>query len=138
MPTTTVRLPMLELKTITCPSCHVQENYTVISKQWPHAYCTYCHNAYVELGNHPGLKKISTNWGAKKAMAIIEGEAQLCTCGGMFLFKTLVHCIHCGEPLPITIPTEAHDRLRHSDLIIFNDGLVIYDNGTAKRFRFEI
>lgn len=137
MAQTTVTIPSAQVQEMTCASCQAVARYHVVKDQWPHLYCTYCHNAYVELGNHLTLKKIRTDSGAKKAQQIIEGEAQLCRCGGMFLFDVRVHCVHCGEALPFTFPAEALDRLRHSDLVMFDGSIARFDDGKTKLFRLS-
>jgi len=137
MPRTPITIPAIEVKEIVCPSCAAVARYHVIKQQWPHLYCTYCHNAYVELGNHPRLKGISTNFFAKKAMQLIEGEAQLCRCGGMFLFRTRVHCVHCGEPLPFAMPNGGRARMRYSDLIVFDGSEVRFDDGQSNLYHLD-
>lgn len=138
MPVPIFTIPSTATLAIRCPGCAALLHYHMISKQWPHLYCTYCHNVYVQLSDHPRLREIGTNFFSKKAMQRIEGEARLCRCGGMFLFRTRVHCVHCGEPLPFDLPKRGgRDRLRYSDMIVFDGSEVIYSNGRSKIFRFE-
>lgn len=135
MSSATITIPPANSQVISCPSCQATARYYVVTGQWPHLYCSYCHNAYVDIDDYQTLRKIHSANKARKAMELIEGAAKLCSCGGMFLFQVRVHCVHCGEVLPFEIPTDPCPRLRFSDLIVFDSSETFFSNGRNKLYR---
>lgn len=130
-----VTVPAEQIQTLNCPSCHATLHYYTVAKQFPHLYCTHCHNAYVELAAQAICRKVHTDGGAEKIMSRLQSSAPLCECGGMFLFNVGVHCVHCGEMLPLPLPPKGKLRLWYDQLVIFHDTTVYYDKGKKVSYR---
>lgn len=123
-----VTVPNEQCKTLDCPSCHATLHYYTVPKQFPHLYCTDCHNAYVDERSQKKCLAVRTDGGAAKMMSSIQSIAPLCSCGGMFLFNVGVHCSYCGEILPLPLPLKPKYRLRYDQLVVFNEATVLYNN----------
>ncbi len=134
MSVTTITISAQNSQVIRCSSCQATDRYYVVTDQWPHLYCSYCHNVYVDIDDYQTLNKIHSDNKALKAMELIEGAAKLCPCGGMFLFHVQVHCIHCGEVLPFQLPTDPRQRIRYGDLVVFDGSEIVLGQGQGKLY----
>lgn len=128
-------IPTTAVHTLSCPSCQAKLSYTNVTKQYPHLYCTHCHNVYVEQRSQAECRKIWTNWSAEKLMSTIQSRAPLCSCGGMFLFNASVHCVYCGEMLPLPEPTAPKRRLVYDRVVVFDATTIMYDDGKHVTYR---
>lgn len=125
-----------EQQLLNCPSCHAELHYSIVPNTWPYLYCTLCQNAYHETSGQSGFRKIIRQRIAHRTMHTIQSHAPNCECGGLFLFNAFPHCVHCGFEFPFGIPTQHRDRLRHSELVVFNGTKLFLDNGTYNLYQF--
>ncbi len=136
MPSQIVPIPSEQQQRRICASCQSELRYALISDQYPHLYCTHCHNAYVEASAGAKAQKIWWQHIATREQHEIQGHAPVCECGGLFLFNAQPHCTHCGRPLDIALPTHPKRRLLYSELVIFNGAKVYRDAGTIDTYQF--
>ncbi|MDP3970203.1 MAG: hypothetical protein Q8P90_00725 [bacterium] len=133
-----VPIPSSSIKTIKCDTCNTTSHIYTVKEAGPHLYCTKCNNVYHEKYSDQDHAKIRTKWGRRKSMSIIESQAPICECRGLFLFNSHPNCKNCGCDLPIIEhEPDSRERFLYSDLVVF-DGTVEYLNQGHKRiYRFE-
>ena len=131
-----VIVPPTDQKTMACPSCKAELEYSVIANTWPYLYCTHCQNAYHETHGQDRYKRIIRQRLAHRHMHTIQSHAPVCECSGIFLFNAFPHCLHCGFEFSFGIPIEYKARLLHSDLVVFAGTKLYLDNGTHHLYQF--
>lgn len=133
-----VRIPKEITQKVECPTCHEKTDIYVVRNTGPHLHCTRCNNLYHEHIPQKDYAKIRTNWGRNKGMNLIESQAPLCSCHGMFLFNAHPSCPRCWQNLPlITSNPQSKERLLHSDMYIFNGTIEYLENGSSRKYIFE-
>ena len=123
---------------ITCSNCEQVSYYYVLANMWPHLYCSRCNNVYHETIDQRNYSKIITNWGRHKAMNLIESQAPLCECGGLFLFNAQPNCNNCNNPLPLIYHEPiSKKRLHHDALIVFDGTKEYLSQGHTRKYKFK-
>lgn len=134
----TITVPPEKIKTTECDVCHRTVSYAVLYESWPHLYCTRCNNVYHEKIKQRNYKQILTNWGRRKKMNLVESQAPLCECGGLFLFTAHPNCPYCNQPILFTkhLP-DSKERLLHDELIVLNGSKEYMNDGTSCQYVFS-
>ena len=138
-------VPKDQQEEITCSTCQHVSRVAILPESWPHLYCTKCHNVYHEVDNQYAYKRIKTNWGRRKRMNIVESQAPLCECGGMFLFNAKPNCpnfkqdLHMFDELKTKngVHPEEEVRVFHDDMVIFPDTTEYMENGHTNTYDFQ-
>lgn len=132
-----IPIPYEKTQDFTCHHCNYISRIYVKEEASPHLYCTACNNVYHEDVDPPNYKTIRTNWGRRKKMNLIESQAPICRCGGLFLFNAHPNCPHCGQDFNWLDLSNEDVRLHHNKLMIFDGTLEYSNNGHEHEYHFS-